>query len=119
MPDIKAELPDAQIGYRGSLTTGQRHNNNNPIPFNPNDFDVDAFIVDDDFAALFSSSIRFRDARKRGSSDIVGICDDLELDFQDLFPGYRIEINKPFTFRVWTQAEFQSRVVPYGYKLIE
>ena len=108
---------DAKIGYRGSLSTGQKYNNGNPIPFDGDDFDVDAFIVSDDFAAQFNTN-GFRDARVQ-SPEITQLSDDLEASFISNFPGYRTEPGKPFTFRVWTEAEYQTKVVPFGHKLID
>lgn len=113
---IKNIYSDSKVGYRGSLATGQKYNNGNPLPFDANDFDVDAFIVSDQLAAQIGNK-QFRNARD--IDEISDLCDDLELLFQSQFSGYRLEPNKPFTFRVWTEAEFQSKVVPYGYKLIQ
>ncbi len=44
---------------------------------------------------------------------------EIETIFRNTFPGYRYDPSKPFTFRVWTEAEFAEKVVPYGFKLIE
>ena len=113
---IKNLYSDASVGYRGSMATGQKFGPP-PSPFDPDDFDVDAFIVSDDFAAQFNTN-GFRDARVQ-SAEIAQIADDLEASFISNFPGYRTEPGKPFTFRVWTEAEFQNIVVPNGYKLID
>jgi hypothetical protein len=114
---IKNLFSDSKVGYRGSLATGQKYNNGNPLPFNPDDFDVDAFIVSDELAALYPPNTVFRDARVK-STEIANISNDLEASFISNFPGYRTEPGKPFTFRVWTEAEYQTKVVPFGHKII-
>jgi hypothetical protein len=58
----------------------------------------------------------FRDGRS--ISEISSIADELENVFKNL-SGYRTEIGKPFTFRIWTKAEFDNIVKPNGYKLFE
>ena len=112
---LKSLYPDAKFGYRGSLATGSKYNNGNPIPFDPSDWDVDAFIVSDDLVAQIGGS-GFRNGRD--IEGIENIADELELSFKNI-SGYRTELNKPFTFRVWTEAEFNSIVKPNGYKLFE
>ena len=59
----------------------------------------------------------FRDATKI-SKEIEIIAKDLESSFIKI-SGYRTEAGKTFTFRVWTQAEFDNIVKPNGYKLFE
>lgn len=102
------------MGYRGSLSTGTKYSTGGP--FDPTDWDVDAFIVSDELAAKIGNSNPFRDGRK--ITDIEKIADDLEISYKNI-SGYRTEVGKPFTFRVWTQAEFDKIVKPNGYKLFE
>ncbi|KNY30114.1 hypothetical protein [Pseudobacteroides cellulosolvens] len=113
--NIKRLSPDAKVGYRGSLATGIKHSTQGP--FDPTDFDVDAFIVSDSLAARFDSNVFFRDARNLPEFKLIA--DDLEEAFINSLSGYRTELGKPFTFRIWTEAEYLSKVVPYGYKLLE
>ncbi len=105
--------PNAKIGYRGSLSTGTKYSTGGP--FDPTDWDVDAFIVSDNLASQIGGS-GFRNGRNIQS--ISNIADDLENSFKSI-SGYRTELNKPFTFRVFTEAEFNSIVKPNGYKLFE
>ena len=60
--------PDAQIGIRGSLATGRKGPHKGNAPFDPNNFDVDAFIVFDKLAGQFSNKEWFRDGAKVGLS---------------------------------------------------
>jgi hypothetical protein len=116
LPDVRAIFPNAKIGCRGSVVTGWRYSAQ--THFNPESFDVDAFIVDDEFAALWGGFTGFRDASEK-STAIEIMSEELDLVFRGLFPGYRIDPDDPFAYRVWTEAEFQERVVPDGYKLFE
>jgi hypothetical protein len=107
-------FPNAKIGYRGSLATGTKYSTGGG-PFDPLDWDVDAFIVSDNLATQIGGS-GFRNGRNVPS--IATIADDLEVSFKNV-SGYRTELNKPFTFRVFTEAEFNSIVKPNGYKLFQ
>jgi hypothetical protein len=110
---LKSLYPDAKMGYRGSLATGKKYSTGGP--FDPSDWDVDAFIVSDELASKIGGT-GFRNGRD--ISAIEKIADDLELHYTNI-SGYRTEIGKPFTFRVWTQAEFDKIVKPNGFKLFE
>jgi hypothetical protein len=48
---LAKKFPDSRAGYRGSLARGKKGAHKGGGPFDPNDFDVDAFIVDDKLAA--------------------------------------------------------------------
>jgi hypothetical protein len=106
-------FPNAKIGYRGSLSTGTKYSTGGP--FDPTDWDVDAFIVSDNLAAQIGGG-GFRNGRNIPS--VANIADELETSFKNI-SGYRTELNKPFTFRVFTEAEFNSIVKPNGYKLFQ
>lgn len=110
---LKAVYPDVKMGYRGSLATGKKFSTGGL--FDPSDWDVDAFIVSDDLAKKIGGS-GFRNGRD--IAEISPIADELEAAFKNL-SGYRTEVGKPFTFRVWTQTEFDKIVKPNGYKLFE
>ena len=122
---LKGLYPKAKIGYRGSLSRGQKFIGEDPITkeaifgdFNPNSFDMDGFIVSDALAAKFPADIPWRNARKLKSEPIFeSTADKLHLEFSKKLSGYRKD--DIFTFRVWTEAEFQSKVVKDGYKLIK
>lgn len=102
----------AIIGYRGSLATGVKYKAG--VPFNTNDFDIDAFIVSDKLARRFKSS-RFRNGAN--ISRLKELSDELEEAFKKI-PGYRTGENKTFTFRIFTTKEFKSVVKRNGYKTL-
>lgn len=103
---IESIASDAVVGFRGSLSTGQRFSTGEP--FNPTDFDVDAFIVSDTLSRRIGGrNGSFRDGRN--VPEVSSIADELEELFSTI-PGHRSEPGKPFTFRVWTTQEFQERV---------
>jgi hypothetical protein len=127
--NLKGLYPKAKIGYRGSLSRGQKFIEEDPITkkaifgdFNPNSFDMDGFIVSDALAAKFPADKQvfkaWRDARKLKSEPIFeNAADNLHLEFSKKLSGYRKD--DIFTFRVWTEAEFEYEVVKNGYKLIK
>ncbi len=108
---VKALDSDAIVGFRGSLATGKKFKSGKD--FDPTDFDVDAFIVSDKLAGSFKKG-GFRNGRK--VEGLNELSDDLEKAFQNNFTGYRVEKNKPFTFRVFTEVEFEKVVKPNGFK---
>ncbi len=104
--------PDAIIGYRGSLATGKKYKSGGD--FDHKDWDCDAFIVDDDLAALFPSGEKWRDIAER--PDFKPIIEKMAKDLKTL-KGYKnksIYVNgkevkvADFTFRVFTKAEFED-----------
>lgn len=72
------------------------------IPFNPENFDVDAFIVSDKLAGQFGSRVPFRSGAKLGEVADVQRAIDSGLRQNSAFGGLRQE---PFTFRIYTQQE--------------
>ncbi|MDM5249134.1 hypothetical protein [Lysinibacillus sp. G4S2] len=48
--------PNAKVGYRGSLATSRKGPHKGNLPFDPTDFDIDAFIVSDELSLKFRSS---------------------------------------------------------------
>ena len=48
--------PDAIVGVRGSLARGTKGAGKGFTEFNPDSFDVDAFIISDGFSSFFSST---------------------------------------------------------------
>ncbi|MGM0715488.1 hypothetical protein ACWKW1_27300 [Brevibacillus parabrevis] len=115
---IKEVDPNAKVGYRGSLATGQKGPHKGNAPFDPNDFDIDAFIVSDKLAETFSKNVYWRSARKV-SDDLNQLQDKLELNFRNTLPGYRYEPDKPFTFRIYTEKEFNKKIFDSGIEFIE
>jgi hypothetical protein len=58
----------------------------------------------------------FRDGSK--IPEIAKLSEEIEKTLIEQFPGYRIDPDKPFTFRIFTEAEFRKSVVPFGYKTV-
>ncbi len=121
---LKGLYPKAKIGYRGSLSRGEKFNKITKEfeEFNPNSFDMDGFIVSDELVAKFPVAdqgwMKWRDARDLGSQPLFEVsADKLHLEFSNNLPGYRK--NDIFTFKVWTEAEYEYEVLKNGYKLIK
>lgn len=93
--------PNAVVGYRGSLATGTKFSSG--LPFDPKDFDVDAFIISDKLDEGFLPFSPFHNGRD--IKGLTGISDFLEGEFKK-FSGYRTEKYKPFTFRIFSGADF-------------
>lgn len=102
---IKNLADDAIVGYRGSVATGIKHSTQGP--FNPDDFDLDAFIVSDTLAARVTGS-RFRNGRR--IPEVHEAANEIEGVLANAFPGYRSNRKKPFTFRIWTHKEYRDIV---------
>lgn len=68
-PAIQALDPNAFSGYRGSLARGFKGLHKKNAPFDPNDFDIDAFIVSDQL----SSEIKLNRNKKRLGTNHPGI----------------------------------------------
>jgi hypothetical protein len=62
--------PDAEIviGYRGSIAKGQKGSHKGDVPFNPTEFDIDAYIGSDNLYdnPVFKDNPPFRDAGRVG-----------------------------------------------------
>ena len=105
---IKSIASDAVVGFRGSVASGVKHSTQ--CPFDPTDFDLDAFIVSDKLAKQIPGR-GFRDG-----NDIAAVAAEakkIEELLKQSFSGYRTEPGKPFTFRIWTTEEFE-RIVREG-----
>jgi hypothetical protein len=95
---------NALVGFRGSLARGFKGEHKGGAPFNPQDFDVDAFIVSDKLAAEFGSKVRFRSGAEIPQVKAMQSSIDSALRQNPAFSGLREE---PFTFRIFTQKEIQ------------
>jgi hypothetical protein len=96
---------DTLVGFRGSLARGFSGPHKGNAPFDPKNFDVDAFIVSDKLALEFGRNVRFR-----SGSDIEKIAEiqksiDSTLRADPSMGGLRQD---PFTFRIYTQKEIQK-----------
>jgi len=97
---------NAVVGYRGSLASGVKFKTGGP--FDPTNFDVDAFIVSDKLAGQFGSAHGMAVFRNgRNADGLLDVSKSLENSFQNI-PGYRIDKYKPFTFRIYTTSEFKA-----------
>mgnify|MGYP000904694238 FL=1 len=112
--ELKAKFPKAKIGYRGSLATGTRYKTGGP--FMPDNFDVDAYIIEDNLANLFINNPRkFRDCRSLGIIDFEKMTIGIEKELKNTFLGYGKE-NETFTFRIWTIKEYHEEIIKQGFK---
>lgn len=105
LPSIQAIDPNAQVGYRGSAASGisKAHDPKISKPFNPNNFDVDAFIQSDYLAndPIFTN-------RRREASEIFGMEEiekSIDKRLREVFPGLREE---PFGFRIFPTHELDA-----------
>ncbi|MEB7453630.1 hypothetical protein [Lysinibacillus sphaericus] len=108
---IKEIDPDAKVGYRGSLATGQKGPHKGNAPFDPTDFDIDAFIVSDKLASKFPEN----DPWKAGTKirEIRNLQKEIDKSLKDSLEGLRRVDKKgrpdKFTFRIYTQKEFEKK----------
>ena len=86
---------DVQYGIRGSLSTGVKYSTGGP--FNPNDFDVDAFIISKDLPAGFSRDVMPNSMEVRELEETI----KAELQSLEGFEGMREE----FGFRNWKREQ--------------
>jgi hypothetical protein len=99
--------PNAQVGFRGGLARGKKGPHKKYAPFDPADFDVDAFIISDELANRFSRREWFRSGSR--IPEIQNIQQQIDRVLRERFPGLRDE---EFTFRVWKTQEFFRKVGP-------
>lgn len=99
--------PNAVVGFRGSTARGYKGPHKNNDPFDPESFDVDAFIVSDDIAAKIGMNRSFRAASEASFPEIVQEQQLIETALRARFHGLK---NGPFTFRVYTSREFLNKV---------
>ena len=107
LSDIRRLAPDAQVGFRGSLARGTKGPHKGNAPFDPSNFDIDAFIVSDELAARFPSREWFRSGNK--IPELANIQQKIGTSLRSQFSGLR---NEPFTFRIFTTDEFLRKVKP-------
>jgi filamentous hemagglutinin len=96
--------PDALVGFRGSLARGFKSEQKDNLPFDVNNFDIDAFIVSDKLAASYPKNVDFRNGGRYGEIGAAQQTIDQSLRQFPEFSGLRSE---PFTFRIYTQREIQ------------
>ena len=117
---IKEMDPDAKVGYRGSLATGVKGPHKGNAPFDPNDFDIDAFIVSDKLAAKFPGNERWRSGsrNKKINSMQIEIDEKLRASLKGLRKKDKRGRDDRFTFRIYTYKEFNSKFKK-GSRIIE
>ncbi|QLL13731.1 RHS repeat-associated core domain-containing protein [Pseudomonas chlororaphis] len=92
------------VGFRGSLARGRKGPHKFNAPFNPSDFDVDAFIVSDELAANFAKRHPFRSGNRIVKVSEIQKEIDKALRQRLEFSGLRDE---RFTFRIFTHKEIE------------
>ena len=98
---LAERLPDAKVGYRGSLARGTKGAHKGGGPFDPANYDVDALVVSDDLAAAIpkdSNGFRNLGRLREYQKLIKSISDKLRS-----FSGHRDEAVK---IRVYSSEEF-------------
>jgi len=103
---LTKQFPDAEVGFRGSLARGTKGKHKGGGPFDPTDYDVDAFIVSDDLAGKIPKDAKgFRNLGRlpQNQSLTKSISDKLRK-----ISGHR---NAPVKIRVFTKAEFNKLTI--------
>jgi len=116
LKSIKQFDSEAQVGIRGSLVRGTKGPHKGNVPFNPDDFDVDAFIVSDKLAEQFPRGVPFRSGNTIDEIANIQQSIDKALRQNKLFSGLRKTtttrsgkvVSDSFTFRIFTQKEIQK-----------
>ncbi|PCD82360.1 hypothetical protein CNQ87_17385 [Lysinibacillus fusiformis] len=109
---IKEIDPDAKVGYRGSLATGQKGEHKGFAPFDPTDFDIDAFIVSNKLASRFPSKTYWRSGVD--IAEVNQIQSQIDRALKESLPGMR-KVDKRgrpdnFNFRIYTQEEYNKKI---------
>ena len=106
---IKKLKPNAQIGFRGSASTSVKGPHKGNVPFDPQNFDIDVFVVSDKLydSDVFSKNDWWRGIRKTGAGDIVN---KMEQAFIDSFSGYRFDPKKTMDIRIFKSGKIGSLI---------
>lgn len=104
LPEIKKIDPNARVGFRGGLARGFKGKHKGNAPFDPNDFDVDAFVISDE---LYGKE---RYWFKVGPESLreIGTSIDEELRQYPEFKGMRTG-NGKFKFRIFSEEEITRK----------
>jgi hypothetical protein len=92
------------VGFRGSLARGTKGPHKGFAAFDPNDFDVDAFIASDRLAGQIPKVRGFRSGGRFDEFARIQRSIDAALRDEPEFGGLR---SGRFTFRVFSTAEVQ------------
>ncbi|NTU21991.1 hypothetical protein HPY28_16825 [Brevibacillus sp. HB1.2] len=108
---IKKLDPNAKVGYRGSLATRRKGRHKGYAPFDPTDFDIDAFIVSDKLASRFNPDVTWRAGTE--IREIRQIQKEVDKTLRGSLKGLRKFDKKgrpdKFTFRIFTEEEFANQ----------
>jgi hypothetical protein len=97
--------PDMKVGYRGSIARGVKGEHKNHGQFDPNNFDIDAFIVSDKLASRISAPDGFRDGGR--IPEIRNIQTEINAALR-ADPRYASGMKRNVTFRIYTTKEIES-----------
>lgn len=117
---LKEMFPNAKVGIRGSMANGRKVEKatGKYIDFNPNSFDVDAFIVDDNLAKRIKAmggNPNWLDIRALNDPALNDLLDKAEASFKKKIKGYRDK--DKFTFKVWSEYDYKYEVQAGDYHL--
>ena len=102
---LAKQFPDARVGIRGSLARGTKGAHKKNAPFDPTNFDVDAFIVSDKLAGLVPPNAQgFRNLAR--PAEYSGLVRSIGGQLQKI-PGIRPDT---FKVRVFSTEEFEATV---------
>jgi hypothetical protein len=127
--ELKALYPNAKIGFRGSLSSGVKYGDEivngvakevKGLKFDPKDWDVDAFIVDDVLAA----DVKFSNVKFGGFKNGNDVSMNIKTRSQQIEnllknqSGYRTSIGREFTFAIWSNAEYNAIISKTNHKIL-
>ncbi len=109
--DIKSLIHPqlGKVGYRGSLANGNKFNKvtkAHDLPFDPGEWDCDAFIVDDILADQIPIGNRgWRDLYDLNETFVTDLLNTMDKRFH-MLEGFKPD--ERFTFRVYSREEFKN-----------
>ena len=109
---LATEFPHEKVGFRGSLARGTRFKDG--LPFDPRDFDCDAFIVSDKLAKRIE--VNSKGHRPLGQLDEYrNLATEISTGLKSI-PGHRTK--KTAQVFVYTEAEFAEMVMKDAFHLL-
>lgn len=104
IPEIKKLDPNARVGFRGSLARGFKGKHKGNAPFDPTNFDVDAFVISDKIPV---SGGRF----KVGPEPLHEIARDIDNELRKYpeFKGMRKGKKGKLEFRIFREKEIVEK----------
>ena len=95
--------PDVLVGFRGSVARGYKGPHKGNDPFDPNNFDVDGFVVSDKLAAKIPKIRGARFANAQNSPELAAEQQRIDGELRSKLKGLK---DDDFTFRVFTYQEY-------------